>query len=80
MQLLLLEANDQMNYYRIVFAGDEILYCDDLINQIISDFPTLQENKGQIIFALVKATSVEDATRKAANLKDNLRNTHRQPL
>ena len=70
----------KMKYYRIVFAKNEIIYCSEIIDQLVKEIPLYEENNGQLIFALVKAESIEDATRQAYEIRDNVLRTHQQQL
>lgn len=65
-----------MKYYRIVFAKNEIISCTETIEHIVQDLPIHEVDRGQLIFALVKAEDEEDAREIANKIVADVKKSH----
>ena len=55
-----------MNIYKVIFAKNEVISCDLISNKFeLSEDYLYHHDKGQLIYAIIKANSEEDALNKS---------------
>ncbi len=65
-----------MNIYKIIFAKNEVIACNNVGNNInLNALYHFEQDKGQLIYALIKAEKEEEALRTAKRIvEENTRN------
>ena len=65
-----------MNYYRIVFARNEIISCTEAHDLPVSA-NKIEEQQGHCVFALVAAPNEDEAKKEAASMAEHAALIHR---
>ena len=55
-----------MNIYKVIFAKNEIICCDLMINKFeLNEDYLYHQDKGQLVYAIIKAKNEEDVINKS---------------
>ena len=69
-----------MKVYRVVFARNEIISCAEIKAPLVKDIPHYEEDKGNLIFAIVEEESEEKARNKALEIVKEVKGGKKQKL
>jgi hypothetical protein len=50
-----------MRYYRVVYAKNRIISCEETLEKIVGEEPYYEHNKGQLKFAIIRADNESQA-------------------
>ncbi len=58
-----------MNIYKVIFAKNEVIACDLITNKfVLNDDYLYHQVKGQLVYAIIKASSEEEAINKSCEI------------